>query len=173
LLHYLTQLGKQTPSSEQSTEPFSRINFELGRSHPLYDVLGKQAGHVQEAPYAWYVRVADLPGFLRQIAPALERRLAASILANYSGELICDFYQDGLRLVFEQGMLSTVESWQSPLWNARPDGRFPPLLFTQLLFGFRSLEELQATFPDVRVTSPEKRLLINALFPARTSWVPG
>ena len=31
-----------------------------------------------EPPYAWYVRVPDLPRFIRRIAPALERRLAES-----------------------------------------------------------------------------------------------
>ena len=29
----------------------------------------------EEPPYAWYVRVPDMPAFLRHIAPVLEARL--------------------------------------------------------------------------------------------------
>jgi hypothetical protein len=173
LLRSLAAQGQELPTREQPSEPLSRITFELGGSHPLYDVLGTDFGSVQDAPYAWYVRVSDLPGFIRHITPVLEQRLAASVVANYSGELTFDFYRGGLRLVFERGRLTTAQDWQSPLWNAHPDGRFPQLTFLQLVFGYRSLEALQAAFPDVRISGNEKRLLINTLFPARPSWVLG
>ena len=94
------------PAREQVLEPFSRITFDLGGSHPVYDVLGKDLTNVQEDPYAWYVRVAHLPDFMRLIAPALEQRLAHSVAAGYSGELTLDFYRSGLRMVFERGKVT-------------------------------------------------------------------
>jgi hypothetical protein len=116
------------------------------------------------------VRVADLPKFIQLIAPTLERRLASSIVANYSGDLKFDFYRGGLRMVFEQGKLRAVEDWRRPIWEPDEDGRFPPLVFLQLLFGYRSLDELRFAFPDVRVND-NVELLVKALFPSRASWV--
>lgn len=155
---------------ESGTYPFNRIVFNLGRSHPVYDVLEKSMPITKEAPYAWYVRVAHLPKFLQLIAPVLERRLAASLVAGYSGELCFDFYRGGLRMVFEQGRLITAEDWRRPIWNAHEDGGFPPLVFLQLLFGYRSLDALRSAFPDVWVNDTVE-LLVNALFPYRPSRV--
>ena len=46
---------------------------------------------------------------------------------------------------------------------------FPGLSFLQLLFGFRSLEELEAAFPDCFVRTHEVRALLTALFPKQAS----
>jgi hypothetical protein len=124
----------------------------------------------KENPYAWYVRVADVPKFIQLLAPVLERRLATSVVAGYSGELRFDFYRGGLRMVFERGTLRTVEDWRRPTWNANEDGGFPPLVFLQLLFGYRSLDALRSAFPDVWVNDTVE-LLVNTLFPYKPSRV--
>lgn len=170
LLRELAGQGARMSPKESGTYPFNRIVFNLGRSHPVYDVLEKSMPITKEAPYAWYVRVAHLPKFLQLIAPVLERRLAASLVAGYSGELCFDFYRGGLRMVFEQGRLITAEDWRRPIWNAHEDGGFPPLVFLQLLFGYRSLDALRSAFPDVWVNDTVE-LLVNALFPYRPSRV--
>lgn len=170
LLRALVVQGAQVPVRESGAQPFSRITFNLGRSHPAYDVLEKSMPAKKEAPYAWYVRVAHLPAFLLLIAPVLERRLASSLVAGYSGELRFDFYRGGLRMVFEQGSLRTVEDWRRPIWDANEDGGFPPLVFLQLLFGYRSLDALRSAFPDVWVNE-NVELLVNTLFPYRPSRV--
>ena len=59
-------------------------------------------------PYAWYMRVPDLPGFLRHIAPALEKRLANSVMAGHSGDLRLNFYHSQLRLTWTQGKLQEI-----------------------------------------------------------------
>ncbi len=170
LLRALITQGEHMPVREGKPEPFSQITFVLGRSHPMYDVLGKNLANKKEAPYAWYVRVAQLVKFIQHIAPVLERRLAYSVVAGYSGELTFDFYRGGLRMVFDHGKLATAEDWRRPTWHAHPDGGFPPLVFLQLLFGYRSLDELRFAFPDVRVND-NVELLVKALFPSRSSWV--
>ena len=170
LLRALAEQGAQKPVRESGAYPFSRIAFYLGGSHPVYTVLEKSMPITKEAPYAWYVRVADLPQFIRLIAPALERRLASSVVAGYSGELRFDFYRGGLRMAFEQGRLRAVEDWRRPIWDANEDARFPPLVFLQLLFGYRSLDALRAAFPDVRVNE-NVEVLVTTLFPYRPSRV--
>ncbi len=86
--------------------------FALGRSHPLYALFGPRLDPTLRRRYAWYVRVPDLPGFVRHIAPALERRLAVSPAAGYSGALHLDLYRGGLRLALELGRLVAVEQWR-------------------------------------------------------------
>lgn len=170
LLRALASQGAQLPVKEGGEYPFNRIVFDLGRSHPMYALLEKSMPVTKQDPYAWYVRVADLPKFMQLIAPALERRLASSVVASYSGELRFDFYRGGLRMVFEQGKLQGVEGWRRPIWNANEDARFPPLVFLQLLFGYRSLDALRAAFPDVRVNE-NVEVLVATLFPYRPSRV--
>ena len=36
--------------------------------------------------YAYYLRVPDLPAFMRRIGPVLEKRLAESVAIGYSGD---------------------------------------------------------------------------------------
>jgi hypothetical protein len=157
-------------SVEGEKSTLTAIRFALGLEHPAYEVFDTKLGALQR-PYGWYVRVADLPGFIRHIAPVLERRLANSVMSGFSGELNVTFYRGGLRLVFEQGKLTEAADWSAPETNERWDGAgFPPLVFLKLLFGYRSLEELRYAFPDCWA-GEEQALLLNALFPKQASWV--
>ncbi|MGZ3643833.1 MAG: GNAT family N-acetyltransferase [Ktedonobacteraceae bacterium] len=151
-------------------EPFSEVSFNLGATHPVYSALGSALISRQHAPYAWYVRVPDVPRFLQHIAPVLEQRLAESPLGRYSGELHITLYRDGLHLVFQDGRLKLVEPWRSPSYGRNEDAGFPPLVFLQLLFGYRSLDDLRFAFPDVWVKD-EAELLLKTLFPMKPSWV--
>jgi hypothetical protein len=47
----------------------------------------------------------------------------------------------------------------------RPLAMFPGRTFLQLLFGYRSLEELETAFPDCVVRTNEARAVLRALFP--------
>jgi hypothetical protein len=171
VLRALQVQAETMPTSKPDTPPAQRIAFLFGCAHPVYDALGDNmlTGR-RTPPYAWYVRVPDLPRLIRHIAPVLERRLANSVAAGHSGELDLDFYRGGLRLVFERGRLTAADHWRAPVWRSNAQGGFPPLVFLQLLFGRRSLDELRYAFPDVWANDDTTPLL-EALFPARNSWV--
>jgi hypothetical protein len=143
------------------------FGFMLGAKHPVYEAMGNSLPGVRE-PYAWYIRVPDLPVFIRHIAPALETRLAESIVVGYSGELKINFYRDGLRLVFEKGRLQIVESWK-PTPEDGESAAFPGLTFLQLVFGYRSFDELHYAFADCYWNSNESYRLLNILFPKKLS----
>jgi GNAT superfamily N-acetyltransferase len=170
LLRALRQYGEQLLPVSPQVEPLREISFFLGRAHPAYDALGGELAPFYDPPYAWYVRVPDLPAFLRRITPALERRLAASPAANYTGTLKLDFYRGGLVLAFEQGRLIGAEPWQAPAFGPGADAGCPQLVFSQLLFGYRDLTELRYAFPDVWAEAPAEGVL-RALFPKMPSWV--
>jgi hypothetical protein len=143
------------------------FTFDLGTYHPVYPPFVDRLPRPCR-PGAWYMRVADLADFLRHIAPVLVQRLAKSAVAGHTGELEISFYRDGLRLNFEQGRLASVKRWLPDHPNFG-DARFPDLTFLQLLFGYRSLEELEYAFADCGTRNDEVRALLDSLFPKQAS----
>jgi predicted acetyltransferase len=157
------ELNKEMPNP-----PDSAI-FRLGLAHPLYEALGGQLDF-RNRPYAWYIRVADLPGFLRKIAPILEKRLENSVMDGHSGTLRLNFYQHQMTLVFEKGRLTEIGTFQ-PNKLQDGDALFPDLTFLQLVFGYRSFEELRYAFPDCFSRNERSTILLNVLFPKQPSEV--
>lgn len=165
VIRYLWQTG-----GEYARERGREVNgfgFSLGTEHPVYQAAASQLP-VERKPYAFYVRVADLPAFLRHIAPALEVRLKGSACEGYTGELKIGFYLDGLRLVFERGTLTCAEAWNPR--EGGEDAAFPNLTFLQLVFGYRTLAEVRYAYVDCTANNSATALL-NALFPKKPSHV--
>jgi len=173
LLRALQAYGIQVPVVRSDVSPFHEISFLLGSTHPVYEVLGEALAPFYEPPYAWYLRVPDVLAFIRHITPALEQRLANTAAAFYTGEFTLDFFRGGMHIVFDRGHIMSVEPWRTPAYQNTADASCPALVFLQLLFGYRSLNELRYAFPDVRVENSKAEVLLNALFPKKFSWVPG
>src|SRR5262249_2468909 len=147
LLRGLQALAETTRPIRPETPAAAGVRFQW--SPPaLQAALGDTRYVKASHPYAWYLRVRDLPRFLRHISPVLERRLRESAHAGYTGELTVNFYRGGLRLTFDGGKLLGVDDWQVPLWGEGMAG-FPPLVFLQALFGHRSLDELRHFYPHL------------------------
>jgi hypothetical protein len=170
LLRALQAQAQVLPAAKPDEPDVTRISFVLASDHALFAALSPQLMSDVDRPYAWYVRVPDLARLVRTIAPALERRLAESSAAGYTGELKLNFYRSGLRLGFEQGRLVAADDFRAEGWRPEYNAGFPPLVFLQLLFGRRSLAELRHAFPDVWADDTGRPLL-EALFPAKPSWV--
>ena len=167
LMRALREQAPLLPPYRPDAPPPTKARFALGSQHPAYAALGRLAPP-GGPPYAWYVRVPDPPRFIQHIAPALEARLADSILAGHSGELRMDFFTSGLRLVFEAGRLTTAEPWRPPEWEPAAQCGYPPLVFLHQLFGHHSRAELRAIYPDVWA-SDEALPLVETLFPKQHS----
>jgi hypothetical protein len=147
------------------------VRLWLGSQNQIYEAL---AGALEPLwrPYAWYVRIPDLSALLRAIGPVLQSRLAASALAGFGGSLTVDRFVETVRLDFEDGRLAAVTS-APPRETDGPRGdlAIPPLLFAQLVLGYRTIAELRAIYPDVWYR-PAALGLIEALFPRLSAWVP-
>ena len=165
VVRYLWNKGKEY--AQRDGRDCTSFGFMLGAQHPAYQALGNRLPTVRD-PYAWYLRVADLPGFLIHIKPALEKRLAVSIASGHSREIKISFYRDGLRMVIEKGRITALERWK-PAPEDEGVIAFPDLTFLQVLFGYRSYDELQYTFADCWCDSEEVRALVNILFPRKLS----
>ncbi|MEM7539389.1 MAG: hypothetical protein AAF639_44950 [Chloroflexota bacterium] len=118
----------------------------------------------------------DLPAFLQHTGPVLEQRLAQSVMSGYSGNINLSFYKNGIRLTFEKGKLLGVSDWQPPNDFEQYDhadinvaASFAPLVFLKLLFGYRSLDELDYAYPDCWF-GEEGKLMMYSLFPKQKSW---
>ena len=155
----------------QPPETRTGVAFWHGSAHPVYEVWNERLPRIRPT-YAWYVRVPDLPGFLRQIAPALERRLAGSLIPAYTGSLRLNLYRRGLRLDFEAGELKVVETYRPEPSDMGEIG-LPDLTVLQLVFGYRSIDELRASYADCYWDNEDARVLVSALFPKRPSLVTG
>ncbi len=170
VIRYLVATGdgyaaQASPAGSQRCEAFG---FGLGVAHPVYEAVPDRLPRVRE-PYAWYVRVPDLPRFIQKITPVLERRLADSVAVGHTGELRLSFYRDGLRLKFEAGRLTEAAPWQ-PSPEAQGDAAFPEVTFLQLVFGYRALGELKYAFKDCWTEHDEAHVVLSTLFPKRPSF---
>lgn len=168
LLRGVRDYGVQAPTFREDAPPLSALHFNLGRNHPLYTLMGQRIAPLVDQPYAWYIRLPDVPAFLRHIAPVLEARLAASALRGYTGEIKFDLYRGGLQLVLEGGKLKAAEPWRPPTFGDNANAGSPPLVLLQLILGYRSRAELQSIFADFW-TQEEVHLLLDTLFPKQPS----
>jgi len=151
----------------EEASPFTVARLQLGSAHPLYGVESARLRD-RRRPYALFVRIEDLAGFLRLITPVLEERLARSDQARRSGALELNFYSTGLRLHLEHGKLRDIEAWQ-PTTEDFGHHCFPDNTFLQLLLGYRSLAELQHAFADCLPRSEAHVPWLEALLPPAPS----
>ncbi len=167
VIRYLWALGQVF--AQESDVKLETFNFSLGAEHPVYQTNSwSMTGN--NLTYAFYMRVADLGAFLGLIAPVLEQRLASSPVAGYSGELKLSFYRTGIKMVFEQGCLAALEDWKPKVHDDEGLAAFPNLTFLQLVFGYRTLEEVRYAYADCWA-KPDATVLLNALFPKKVSHV--
>lgn len=170
VLRYVKEAGEECAKKDEKAK-LEAIGFGLGGAHPVYEAA---KGYLpkEEKPYTWYMRVPDVPAFLRHIRPVLERRLAESIAAGHSGDLKLSFYRKGVKLAFKEGKLEAVEDW-SPFADEKDNASaaFPGLTFLHLLFGHRTVEELRQVYPDCWAGGDTPRVLLEALFPKKPACI--
>ena len=138
----------------------------LGYVDPLSELLAG-LGAEQSMPYGWQVKIVDNVRLLEKIAPLLEIRLAGTRFSGLSDRLNLNFRRFSVDLVFEAGRVTGVSL--STDSSDRAIG-LNPRVFPQLLLGYRSREELEYAYPDVRV-APSHRMLVDTLFPKGPSYI--
>ena len=79
VLRFLHALGQQRGTPD---EPYRRTGLFLGEDHPAYLALETQNSPPNRS-YTWYLRVPDLPAFLRRIAPVHHSATGAVFLSRY------------------------------------------------------------------------------------------
>ena len=170
LVRHLHEVATSLNATRTDDKQITHISFNLGEEHPAYDSLGRGLEKLNR-PYAWYVRVPDVPAFLRHIAPALERRLAGSVMAGHTRTHRINLYRSRFTMVWEDGRLKEVGDSYEYTRLDEGDAKFPDLSFLQLLFGYRSFTELTQSFADCYSSDGDTTVLLDALFPRQPSIV--
>jgi predicted acetyltransferase len=164
--------AKAADLNKERERPITYIVFSFGMESPVYEALGPQ---IEEGgrPYAWFMRVADMPAFLQRIAPVLETRLADSVMAGHNGRLRLNFYRSQVQLLFSEGRITEISPYQPATFDGNDDGDafFPDHTFLHLLFGQRTFDEIRHLRADCFVNKPEAAVLLGILFPQQPSWL--
>jgi hypothetical protein len=171
IIRHLKTKGEALAAMDEEKD-WESFSLNLGRHHPAYDAAEQNLPEKND-PYAWYIRIPDLVGFLKLITPVLNRRFSESNHAGYTGELLLDFYRSGIKIQIEGGTITKIEDWQ-PSTDSRGDLAFPGLSFLNLVCGSRSFSELKDFYPDCYSRKKsEAPALIEILFPKKPSYVLG
>jgi hypothetical protein len=168
VLRYMKTKGEEFAAKDEK-KVFQAFAFWMGVDHPVYDVISDRLPRRRD-PYAWFVRVPDIPDFLGHISSVLEQRVARSYLVGHTGTLKLSFFKSGVKLDFDKGELKDVEAYV-PEHSDDGDMLFPDLTFLQLLFGHRSMAELELSFADCYPRSDQARALVPILFPKQSSHI--
>jgi predicted acetyltransferase len=165
-LSLLHQLKQEATHEIQLGWPSTNPLVQVGRSLGSTPIPGDQ----------WLLRIPDVAAFLRKLAPLLERRLAAAYHAELTTDLYINLFRHSFRLCFVGGKLAQVANIGFVDASMGADGGdlcIPPDAFVRLVFGYRTLDELQDGWPDI-VVRPASRRLLDSLFPKTSGyfWMP-
>jgi hypothetical protein len=148
--------------------PGRGLRLALPDGHPMLRCATTRLGSGPGGSYGLYVRVPDIVEVLRAVVTALEARLAASPACGWTGDLRIDLYTGILLLRFERGRLAAVDRAGPPTEgdDANVDASIPRDAFLHLLFGNRTIAELERTIPDCILKTDTGALLLEVLFPS-------
>ena len=158
MLYFLKQ------RAHERDKPFVRLNVP---PQHLINRLIQTMGAQDIGRYAWQIHLPDVGGLLKALIPVFEQRLAKSALAGLSQRFAINLYREGFVLEIQDGQVKTVES---PGFIDDGDLRCPPLVFAQLILGYRNVDELNAIYPDFSCSGVAK-VLVDVLFPNEESFI--
>ncbi len=170
VLRYLKETGEAYAAQKETAE-FTAFAMWMGMEHPVYQAIDDRLPRTRD-PYAWFIRLNDVPDFLLHIQPVLEDRLAASVMVGYSGDLKLSFFRSGIKITFERGKIKAVSEF-IPDNTQDGDVLFPDLTFLRVLFGHNDFWELEKIFADCYTRNDIGRALVPILFPKKASNVRG
>lgn len=146
------------------------MRFDNGVSPAVYRLIRKMNnGLIRDLMYTWYVRIEDIPAFIKHIAPVLDDRMCGSGMNRFTGEFKISFYKlNGIVITFEDGCITDVVSADLAQYDG--DTALPYDTFLNILFGHRTPRELAYVLPEV-YANRKAEMLFEALFPPMRSQI--
>ena len=96
-------------TKENQGRPPEDVKLYLGREHPAYQPINNTTRLRRGEMQCLYIRVADVVDFLRHIAPALEKNLAASSVSDFTGKLQITMFRSGLEIDLKCGRIDRID----------------------------------------------------------------
>jgi predicted acetyltransferase len=159
ILKFLKDIGKQHGSETL----ISNISY----CEPLSEQLVALGAIQRIPPYAWQIRIIDYVKIFKKMKTLFEKRLATSSYCHLTEKLNFNFRCYTVEVSVEDGAITNIQKLRSS--EDRTIG-LNPLVFTQLLLGHRSRNELEMIYPDFGIRQSHKRL-IDVLFPKLPSYI--
>lgn len=119
------------------------------------------------SPYAWQIRVTEYVKLFKKMKPLFEKRLAESTYRYLTEKLNFNFRRHIVQMNVENGIVNDVQHLET---NEDRTIGLNPLVFVQLLLGYRSRSEIEMIYPDFRIR-PSHKHLIDVLFPKLPSYI--
>jgi predicted N-acetyltransferase YhbS len=136
----------------------------MHRPHGLLGAMLEGVGAGIDELGWYYVRVADPVALLTALRPELERRIAASDLAGYSGPLTISLYRTSLRCEIESGHVGPVAAGEPiPYPVSAGASGVPSDRLGDLIMGPHGAAGLERLHGDVLLG--DQRELMTVLFP--------
>ncbi|MDQ1426503.1 MAG: hypothetical protein QOD72_4001 [Acidimicrobiaceae bacterium] len=139
------------------------IRLLLAPEHPAVRCATTKLSPGPRSSYGFYVRVPDVVRLLDRIRPVLETRLAASPAAHHTGSLTIDVYTYGLSVSIVDGRIAAIE--RRPSSPDVADVALPVEALLTVVFGNRSLADVDRDVADCQIESDAGALLVDVLFP--------
>lgn len=169
LLREFEERARKEGDNNPDPDRYIRIvKNELQPNHPALIFDEGAFGHEPDSTYAWYVRVPDLPRFINKLAPALNRRLAASPHAGIDDLFTIHLGKQSIGIRFNNGRVNDVSD-KPDLSRSDANASFPNGNWNQILFGWRSVRDILRTDADATVKSKADADLLQTLFPHKLS----
>jgi len=135
-------------------DPFAKLLVSLGAVERI-------------PPYAWQIRIIDYVKIFQKMKPLFEKRLAASTYLRLTEKLNFNLNCYTVQITVEKGAITNIQRLET---NEDGNIRLNPLVFTQLLLGYRSRSELEMIYPDFRIRQSHRNL-VDILFPKFPSYI--
>ena len=159
ILKFLKDTGKQSG--------FETLAATTSYHDPITHQLVALGAIQRIPPYAWQIKVVDYLRVFQKMKPLLERRLAESIYCHLTEKLNFNFRCYTVQITVENGVVTDIQKLDS---NEDRTIGLNPLVFMQLLLGYRSRHELEMVYPDFGI-QPSHKHLIDVLFPKLPSHI--
>lgn len=134
---------------------------------PITDCLVSLGGAKRVPPYAWQIRIMDYEGIFRKMKPLFQERLDNSSYRNLTETVTFNLHWYTVKMSITNGEIVSIDRSttmeRSKIW-------LNPLVFPQLLLGYRDRHELQMFYPDFIVRDSHKQL-VDVLFPKLPSYI--
>jgi len=159
ILKFLKDTGEQ--------RRFETLTANISYFDPLSEQLVALGANQRIPPYAWQIRIIDYVKIFEKIKTLFERRLATSPYHHLTEKLYFNFRRFTVQVSVEDGAITDIQRLES---NEDRTIGLNPLVFTQLLLGHRSRNELEMIYPDFGIRQSHKHL-IDVLFPKLPSHI--
>lgn len=152
--------------AEKRSKPYLRFNLSTeSRAAKMLEAHGARNSEF----WGWQIKIPDPLLFLQTIQPVLKKRLAASAFANIKAMFRMDLCHMGIDFIWDGTNLEIKKAHGGT--EVKDCYTMSREIFPAYILGALSDEDFKSVRPDIRYTTAKAKLMADALFPKKPSWI--